>query len=171
MLPAWAGLGRIPVSVALGIGLFILVMHFDDFLGESGGINSCQGLGRDLSSRIPGAIFVRWAGGSVFGALGVSGVAGGVIVVGRVRECMDGPRLLRMRLGESVPRSLGWNCALGVGDWRLSPPCTRWRGIALLGLGVGVSPLFALVSVGLRSWGWVVDPSPGVGGRGWLRYV
>ena len=28
---------------------------------------------------------------------------------------MDGPRLLRMRFGELVPHSLGWNCALGIG--------------------------------------------------------
>ena len=41
--------------------------------------------------------------------------AGGVIVMGRVQGCMDGPRLLRMRLGELVPSSLGWNFALGVG--------------------------------------------------------
>ena len=33
----------------------------------------------------------------------------------RVQEYMDGPRLLRVRLGGLVPRSLGWNCALGVG--------------------------------------------------------
>ena len=71
-----------------------------------------------------------------------------------------------MRLGELIPRSLGWNCALGVGGWRLSPPCARWRGIALLGLGVGISPLLALVSVELRSWGWVVRPLPWDWGQG-----
>ena len=84
----------------------------------------------------------------------------------QVQGHMDGPRLLRMRLGELVPlvrvelrswgwglaslpslRSLGWNCALGV--------------------GVSISPLIALVSVELRSWGWVVG---GLGGWGvgWL---
>ena len=41
--------------------------------------------------------------------------AGEIIVMGRVQKCMDGPRLLRIRLGELVPHSLGWNCALGVG--------------------------------------------------------
>ena len=41
--------------------------------------------------------------------------AGEIIVMGQVQECMDGPRLLRMRLGELVPHSLRWNCALGVG--------------------------------------------------------
>ena len=51
--------------------------------------------------------------------------AGEIIVMDRVRECVDGPRLLRMRFGELVPHSLGWNCALGVEGWHLSPPCTR----------------------------------------------
>ena len=69
----------------------------------------------------------------------------------RVQEYVDGPRLLCMRLGELVPHSLGWNFALGVGGWRLSPPCTRWRGIALLGLGISISPLLALLSIELRS--------------------
>ena len=63
-------------------------------------------------------------------------------MVGRVQQCVDGPRLLRMHLGELVPHSLGWNCALGVG-----------------------------VSVELRSWGCVVDPLPWGWGRGWLQYV
>ena len=41
--------------------------------------------------------------------------------------------------------SLGWGCTLGVGlhSWgwgqRLSPPCARWRRIALLGLGSGLA--------------------------------
>ena len=43
----------------------------------------------------------------------------------------------------------------------------RWDGIALLGLGVGISPLVALVSVGLRCWGWVVDPLPWYMWCGW----
>ena len=75
---------------------------------------------------------------------------------------VDGPRLLRMRLGGLVPlvgvelgwglasllllRSLAWNCALGVGWLAPSPGVygvgggcaltgsTRWHGIALLGL-------------------------------------
>ena len=51
--------------------------------------------------------------------------AGEIIAMDRVQECVDGPRLLRMRLGELVPHSLGWNCALGVGVWHLSPRCTR----------------------------------------------
>ena len=42
--------------------------------------------------------------------------AGEVIVMDRVRGCMDGPRLLRMRLGELVPHSLAWNCGLRVGS-------------------------------------------------------
>ena len=33
----------------------------------------------------------------------------------QVQKCMDGPRLLRMRVGELVPHSLGWNCTLGAG--------------------------------------------------------
>ena len=49
--------------------------------------------------------------------------AGEIIVMDRVQKYMDGPRLLRMRLGELVPHSLGWNCALGVS---ISPLlCTR----------------------------------------------
>ena len=32
----------------------------------------------------------------------------------------------------------------------------------LLGLRVSISPLLALVSMELRSWGWVVDPFPGI---------
>ena len=59
--------------------------------------------------------------------------AGEIIVMDRVRACMNGPRLLRMRLGELVPlvrvellswgwglaslpslHSLAWNCTLGV---------------------------------------------------------
>ena len=37
-----------------------------------------------------------------------------IIVMDQVQKYMDGPRLLRMRLGELVPHSLGWSCALGV---------------------------------------------------------
>ena len=40
--------------------------------------------------------------------------AGEIVVMDRVQGYMDGPRLLRMRLGELVPHSLGWNCTLGV---------------------------------------------------------
>ena len=92
---------------------------------------------------------------------------------------MDGPRLLRVRLCELVPlvgvelrswgwvvaplpwyiwcgwglrphwfRSLAWNCTLRV-RWLTPSP-----GIA----GVSISPLVALVSVELHSWGWVVAP-------------
>ena len=32
--------------------------------------------------------------------------AGEIIVMDQVQKCMDGPRLLRMRLGELVPHSL-----------------------------------------------------------------
>ena len=42
--------------------------------------------------------------------------AGEIVVMDRVQGYMDGPRLLRVRLGGLVPHSLGWNCALGVGD-------------------------------------------------------
>ena len=97
---------------------------------------------------------------------------------------MDGPRLLRMRLGELVPlvrvelhswgwglaslpslHSLTWGCTFRVGWLTPSPGVygvgggwaptgsTRQSGIALLGLGVSISPLVALVSVELRSWG------------------
>ena len=42
--------------------------------------------------------------------------------MGQVQECVDGPRLLRMRLGESVPHSLGWNSAVRVGGGLASLP-------------------------------------------------
>ena len=71
---------------------------------------------------------------------GQVGGTGEIIVMDRVRGYMDGPRLLRMRLGGMVTHSLGWICALGV--------------------GVSISPLLALVSMELRSWGWVVGPLP-----------
>ena len=60
-----------------------------------------------------------------------------IIVMDRVQECMDGPRLLRMRLSELVPligvelgwglasllllHSLAWNCTLRVGWLAPSP--------------------------------------------------
>ena len=97
--------------------------------------------------------------------------AGEIIVMGRVREYVDGSRLLRMRLGE-----LGWNW---VGDWRLFSCCTRWCGIALLGLGgwppplvymvwVGAAPpLVRLVSVELRSWSWGLASLPSLHSLAW----
>ena len=82
---------------------------------------------------------------------------GGIIVMGRVRAYMDGQRLLRMRLSGLV-----WNCALGVGI----SPLVALVGVGLRswGVGVSISPLVALVSVELRSWGWGV----GGWGVGWL---
>ena len=73
-------------------------------------------------------------------------------------------------------RSWGWVVGplpgvYGVGGGCAPTGFTRWRGIALLGLGVSVSPLVALVGVGLRSWGWVVGPLPWDWGRGWLQYA
>ena len=50
-----------------------------------------------------------------FGPLAFGYGVGGIMVMGRARGCVDGPRLLRVRLGELVPHSLGWGCALGVG--------------------------------------------------------
>ena len=60
-----------------------------------------------------------------------------IIVMDRVQECVDGPRLLRMLLGELVPlirvelgwglasllllHSLAWNCTLRV-RWLTSSP-------------------------------------------------
>ena len=87
------------------------------------------------------------------GVFGVGGYgAGGIIVMGRVRAYMDGPRLLRMRLGELVPlvgvelrswgwglaslsslHSLAWNCALGVG-WLAPSP-------GVYGVGGGCAPI------------------------------
>ena len=82
----------------------------------------------------------------------------------RVQAYMDGPRLLRMHLGELVPlvrvelrsygwglaslpslHSLAWNCTLRVG-W-LTPPLVYmvWVGAA--------PPLVPLVSIELHSWG------------------
>ena len=82
------------------------------------------------------------------GLLGLFGVgAGGIVVMGRVQGCMDGSRLLRVPLGGLVPHSLG--------------------GIALLGLGAGISPLLALVSVGLRSWDWGLASLPSLRSLAW----
>ena len=92
---------------------------------------------QELLERVRGEI---GAGGRL-SVLGPQPRAGEIVVMDWVRECMDGPRLLRMRLGGLVPHSLG---------------C----GIALLGLGVSISPLLALVSVGLRSWGWGLASLP-----------
>ena len=91
---------------------------------------------------------VGWlAGAPVDGVLGWVAVAavvcflrvgagcGGVWMGRLLRMRLGG--LVRMRLGGLVPRSLGWNCALGVGGWCLSPPCAGYRGVALLGLGLG----------------------------------
>ena len=83
---------------------------------------------------------------------GVFGVGGcGIIVMGRVQAYMDGPRLLRVRLGGLVPvvgvelrswgwglaslsslHSLVWNCALGVG-WLAPSP-------GVYGVGGGCAP-------------------------------
>ena len=42
------------MNVTLNIQLFILVMHFDQFLKGCSNVNSCLKLKHDLSSQIPG---------------------------------------------------------------------------------------------------------------------
>ena len=90
-----------------------------------------------------------------------------IIVMDQVQKYMDGPRLLRMRLGELVPlvrvelrswglaslpslHSLAWNCTLGVGV-SIFPSLRSLAWNCTLGVGVSISPLLALVSVELRS--------------------
>ena len=86
---------------------------------------------------------------------------------------------LRYRDSQIFVRGLGmcW-VTYGYGVWGslvplFSPHPKKIK--RLLGLGVGISPLLALVSVELHSWGWVVGPLPlGLGGWppppgiGWL---